>query len=131
MSRRVPGNPMASILRDIDRRTRATTRRARPARPEAEEQPAAPAQAAQAAPKPTPPGVAAFALVTGEDGGARVEFARPFAAPVVVASVIGAGTGVAVVEEVTYRHAVVRVVSSSGTRTPRVPVHVIVTEATG
>lgn len=129
MSRRVPGNPMASILRDIDRRTRTTTRRARPARPETEEQPAEPAPA-QAAPKPPPP-VVAFALVTGEDGGVRVEFVRPFAAPVVVASVIGAGTDVAVVEEVASSHAVVRVVSSSGARAPGVPVHVIVTEATG
>jgi hypothetical protein len=131
-TRRVPGNPMASILRDIDRRTRTPTRRARPARPETDEQHTEPAPA-EVAPTPPAPGVvAAFVLVTGEDGGVRVEFPQPFDAPVVVASVIGAASAVAVVEKVTSSHAHVRVLSGpSARRTPGVSVHVIVTEATG
>lgn len=137
MARRVPGNPMASILRDIDRRTRTTTRRARPAaRTEPDEQPTEPEPApAQAAPKPPVQAavvVAAFAVVTGEDGGVRVEFPRPFAAPVVVASVIGSASAVAVVDEVASSHAHVSVLSGTDSRrTPGSSVHVIVTEETG
>ncbi|MBA0053421.1 hypothetical protein E0L36_21850 [Streptomyces sp. AJS327] len=135
MARRVPGNPMGSILRDIDRRTRTTTRRARPAaRTEPDEQPTEPEPVpVQTAPKPpTPWGVAAFTLVTGEDGGVQVEFPRPFASPVVVASVIGSASAVAVVDEVTSSHAYVSVLrGTDARRAPGSSVHVIVTEATG
>ncbi len=85
MSRRVPGNPMASILRDIDRRTRTTTRRARPARPQAEQEdtPAPPAETIRPA-VPVPDVTAAAVVVTGPDGRARWTYPRPTTGPRVV-----------------------------------------------
>ncbi|MFI9026293.1 hypothetical protein [Streptomyces sp. NPDC053560] len=79
-TRRSLGSPMVSLLRDIDRRTRTTTRRARPAA-----QPKPPSggdtEAETPPPAPAPPTPAAAVLETGNDGRARWHFPTPFTRP--------------------------------------------------
>ncbi|WP_433856646.1 hypothetical protein [Streptomyces kronopolitis] len=70
---------MVSLLRDIDRRTRTTTRRARPASPP---QPAKSVDAEPVTPPPAPAPPAVAAVVeTGKDGRARWTFPASFSRP--------------------------------------------------
>ncbi|MDH6189114.1 hypothetical protein M2168_002146 [Streptomyces sp. CZ24] len=103
------GNPMGGLLREIDRRSRSTTRRGRSPKPREEAVP-------QPEPAELPPRVGAV-VVTGLDGRARVEYASAsFAgAPVLTAAPVDpapsddAVTVFAVVEKVDQAAAVVRV----------------------
>lgn len=120
-ARRMPGNALGGMLRDLDRRTRTTTRRTGPPRqtdpgpvepregPRGDRGPAGPAG---------PPGSSTQAVtvaVTGEDGRARWEFDETFqAAPVLTALPVdpdpeGDRTVTAALEAVTAAYAVVRV----------------------
>ncbi|QPL14060.1 hypothetical protein QEH48_gp031 [Streptomyces phage TurkishDelight] len=81
-ARRLPGNPLGGLLRDMDRRTRTTTRRARPA---GAPQPEAAPPAAEPAPRPVERQAAV--LTTGEDGRLRWTYGRPFAQPPVLTAV--------------------------------------------
>ncbi|MFE0763676.1 hypothetical protein [Streptomyces smyrnaeus] len=103
------GNPMGGLLRDIDRRSRSTTRRGRSPKPREE-----------AGPLPEPvelPPRAGGVVVTRFDGRARIEYgAAGFAgAPVITAVPVDPApsddevTVFAVVEEVDQEAAVVRV----------------------
>ncbi|MFD8774465.1 hypothetical protein [Streptomyces sp. NPDC059916] len=76
---------MVSLLRDIDRRTRSTTRRSRPAVPP---QPARDADPGPVTPRPAPapPTVAAAVVETGTDGRARWTFPTPFSRPPALAA---------------------------------------------
>lgn len=115
-ARRLPGNPLGGLLRDIDRRTRTTTSRrsARLERPAPEAAPPQPAPAA-APPAPAPAPSAVGVVVTGLDGRARWTYPEPhLRAPVLTAVAVdpepGAGRPVfAVLEEVAPGYAVVRV----------------------
>jgi hypothetical protein len=104
--RRLPGNPMGSVLRDMDRRARATTRRARPTRREKEPQEEA----------ERPALAVAEVVATGEDGRARWRYPQAFPRPPVLAALPvdpapgqDGGTVLVALEEVTARDAVVRV----------------------
>ena len=119
-ARRMIGNPMGGMLRDIDRRTRSTTRRSRPSKPREglTEPPAGPPGERGPAGPPGPPGVAitaATVAVTSEDGCARWEFSTPYAAPPVLTALPvdpdpdGDRTVMATLEAVTETYAVVRV----------------------
>ena len=111
---RLQGNARGGILRDLDRRTRSTTkRRGRPA-----ETPTAgpPGPRGEAGP-PGPPGPAAAAtvLLTGDGGRARWEYPGAFTrAPVLTAVAVCPGEGDgppvhAVLEQVEADFAVLRV----------------------
>lgn len=111
-ARRVPGNALGGLLRDIDRRSRTTTRRSgRGPAPEPERGERGPAG------PPGPPGKAprAAVVVTDDEGRARWEFPAPYTVlPVLTALPVdpdpAAGRPVfAVLEEVTAEYAVVRV----------------------
>ena len=69
---------MASLLRDMDRRTRTTTRRARPA-PRKQEPPST-----SPPPAPSAPSAIAAVIPTGEDGRVRWTYPRALAAPPVI-----------------------------------------------
>lgn len=115
MSRRLPGNPVGSILRDLDRRTRTTTRRGRSG-PQAaprdtveEPEPVKPVPSA-------PSNTVADVVVTGADGRARWSYPRAFAQPPVLtalpvdqAPADDSGTVLATVEALTQTYAEVRV----------------------
>lgn len=88
-TRRVQGNALGGILRDLDRRTRSTRR----ARPKDEPAPAvAGPRGPRGAPGPAgPPGGlpgAATVLVTGEDGRARWKFDERFERPPVLTACV-------------------------------------------
>ena len=120
-TRRMPGNPLGGMLRDLDRRTRTTTRRTggRPAAedgatetrmgPRGERGPEGP---------PGPPGpstMAATVATTGEDSRARFNFPAPYSAsPVLTALPVDPEpdddrTVTVSLETVTEAYAVVRV----------------------
>ncbi|MCX5326270.1 hypothetical protein [Streptomyces sp. NBC_00120] len=112
---RTPGSPMVSFLRDIDRRTRTTTRRSRPATP--------PQPPKEAGPEPAtvslaaaPPTVVAAVVETGEDGRAQWEFPPAFSRPPALTALPvdpnaadDTGTFVAALESVSETHAELRV----------------------
>lgn len=114
--RRVQGNPLGSVLRDLDRRSRSTTTRAGTG---ATASPVEGPRGPRGAPGPRGPSGgplgAATVLVTGEDGRARWKFDEPFtAAPVLTATAVdpdpdGAMTVLAVWEEAEAAYAVLRV----------------------
>lgn len=116
-ARRLTGNPLGGMLRDLDRRSRATTRRSRPTGipegPEGRQEPSP-------APPPLPParavGPLAVVVETGEDGRARWAYPVPLAAPPVLTAVaVDPAPGdedctvLVALEEVTAGYAVVRV----------------------
>ncbi|MEU5834460.1 hypothetical protein ABZ820_12420 [Streptomyces diacarni] len=123
--RRIPGNALGGILRDLDRRTRTTTRRTgRPRTGDAPREVAAagPREGPRGARGPAgPPGTpgnstqAVTVAVTDEDGRARFEFPVPFpAAPVLTGLPVdpdpaGERTVTCALETVTAEYAVVRV----------------------
>lgn len=123
-TRRIVGNPLGGILRDVDRRTRSTTRRrGTSTTPPAVEAPEAPPRRQSAA--------AVAVLDTDQDGRVWWAFPCPFAGPPVL-SALPAGDGplLAVAEEVTGSGAVVRVWTTAGVpAAPGVLVHVRATEA--
>lgn len=108
-ARRLPGNPLGGLLRDMDRRTRTTTRRARPAGPpQPEAEPAA-------EPAPRPAERQAAVLTTGEDGRLRWTYGQPFGQPPVLTAVpvdpapdSDLGTVVVALEAVTETYAYAR-----------------------
>ncbi|MEI5526805.1 hypothetical protein WB388_40115 [Streptomyces brasiliscabiei] len=109
-ARRLPGNPLGGLLRDMDRRTRTTTRRARPA---GAPQPEAAPPAAEPAPRRVERQAAV--LTTGEDGRLRWTYGRPFAQPPVLTAVpvdpapeSDLGTVVVALEAVTETYAYAR-----------------------
>lgn len=125
--RRVQNNPLGGILRDLDRRTRSTTRR------RSKSEPAPPVEGPRGrrgAPGPAGPAGelpgAATVLVTGEDGRARWDYPAPFAlAPVLTAVAVdpdpdGATTVLVALEAVEAGYAVLRVWSTLPRRTPGV-----------
>lgn len=148
-TRRSLGPPLVSLLRDIDRRTRTTTRRSRPASPPqptsvvVKEQEKA---AAPAAPTPAMPTAAAAVLESGKDGRARWKFPTPYTRPPVITALVvdpapadNTATVVATLETVSATHAELRawrtraallvgVVEPAG---PGVRVHVTATPTTG
>lgn len=147
-ARRMPGNPLGGMLRDLDRRTRTTTRRTG-RRPAAEDGPAAPGTGPRGERGPAgPPGAStavATVTMTGEDGRARWDFPEPFASPPVLAALpVDPDPGddrtvTAALETVTEGYAVVRVwrtrprrdkgvTASAG---PGVAVHLTATTAPG
>lgn len=115
--RRMQGNPLGGILRDLDRRSRVTTRGA------ARRDPGAPVKVVQGPPGPPgktgPPGpgavVSGAVVVTGDDGRARWDFPSPYAtAPVVSAVAVDPDPGgplavMVVLEVVDVAYVVVRV----------------------
>ncbi|WP_413808105.1 hypothetical protein [Streptomyces sp. OE57] len=117
-ARRLTGNPLGGMLRDLDRRTRSTTRRSRPTPPAGQ-----PGEGRQAPLPPLPPpppvlpsGPVAAVVATGEDGRARWTYPAPLAAPPVLAAVAidpapedEDRTVSVALEEVTAAYAVVRV----------------------
>lgn len=113
-TRRLPGNPLAGVLRDMERQSRRTTRStgrrpAQQAAPEAGEGRRGPRGPAGPAGQPGPPSTAATVAVTGDDGRVRWEFPAPYpAAPVLGALPAGDVVVVPVLEEVTEAYAVVR-----------------------
>ncbi|MFD8509725.1 hypothetical protein ACFV27_01065 [Streptomyces antimycoticus] len=85
----MPGNPLGGMLRDLDRRTRTTTRRT--GRQAAEDEATQPRTGPRGARGPAgPPGApgpsttAATVATTGEDSRARFDFPAPYAAPPVL-----------------------------------------------
>ncbi|MET9818348.1 hypothetical protein [Streptomyces sp. NPDC006355] len=92
-SRRLTGNPLGGMLRDLDRQTRRTTRRSRPTSAEEprEERPAPP----EPVPPPVPvlrPGPVAAAVVSTVPGGRAVWLPDPAHGELVVSAVV-AGPG--------------------------------------
>lgn len=129
--RRMVGNPLGGILRDLDRRTRMATRRSGKR---------APGGASEAEPAPAVPGppgprgprglagrgvLACVELVTGEDGRARWDLPDTGGVvPVVSAVCVAEEPSVATLESVTAGLVVVRVWSvSSGRARVRAVVH--------
>ncbi|MFF5668785.1 hypothetical protein ACFY8S_01390 [Streptomyces hygroscopicus] len=119
-ARRLPGNPLGSMLRDIDRRTRTASRRTgrRPAPDgpaEPREGPQGPRGPAGPPGPPTPVTTAATVAVTGDDGRARWEFPAPYDRPPVLTALPvdpdpgGDRTVTVALEDVTVAYAVVRV----------------------
>ncbi len=123
-ARRMPGNPLGGMLRDLDRRTRTTTRRA--SRPRSADTLAEAAIEPRTGPRgergpagpPGPPGPSTTTVtvaVTGEDGRARWEFTTPYSQPPVLAALPvdpdpdGDRSVTVTLEEVTTTYAVVRV----------------------
>ncbi len=114
--RRMPGNPLGGMLRDLDRRTRTTTRST------GRRAPAGDPPAGEAGPPGErgpagPPGrsTAAAIATTGDDGRTRWTFPAPYAAPPVLTALPvdpepgGDRTVTVALEEVTEAYAVVRV----------------------
>lgn len=115
-SRRMQGNPLGSILRELDRRSRSTTRRVGGrAAASPLEGPRGPRGVPGPPGAPGGPRGAATVLVTGEDGRARWKYDEPFTvAPVLTATAVdpdpdGAMTVLAVWEETAAAYAVLRV----------------------
>lgn len=114
--RRMPGNPLGGMLRDLDRRARTTTRSA------GRRAPAGDPPAGEAGPQGErgpagPPGrsTAAAIATTGDDGRARWTFPAPYDVPPVLAALPAGQTPlVPAVEEVTAAHAVVRLWTLTG-----------------
>ena len=114
-ARRLTGNPLGGMLRDLDRRTRTTTRRTGTPAGQGEGR----AQPLPPPPPPPPvvrPGPVAAVVVTGEDGRARWTYPRAYAgAPVLTAVAVDPApddderTATVALEEVTSTYAVVRV----------------------
>lgn len=112
-TRRLPGNPLGGMLRDLDRRTRTTRRKPRPL---GEPQPAEMLEDLQ---EPQgPPSALTHAVtiaVTGEDGRARWDFPAPFPTALVLTALPvdpepgDDRTVTAALETVTEAYAVVRV----------------------
>jgi len=119
-TRRIPGNPLGGILRDVDRRSRSTTRRAgrRPAADAAAPPSPGPRGERGPAGPPGPPGpatTAATVATTGDDGRARWTFPAPYPAPPVLTALpVDPDPGddrtvTCALETVTAEYAVVRV----------------------
>jgi len=116
-NRRLPGNPMGGVLRDLGRQSRTTSRK--PGRVGAQGEqgppgiPGPPGEPGQQGPPGAPP--AAAIVTTGADGRATWAFLRPFTAPPVISALAvdttpGDDRTVTVaLEQVTATHAVVRV----------------------
>lgn len=123
--RRVQGNPLGGVLRDLDRRSRPRTRRKPAAGPEGA--PGQPGPRGPAGPPGRDSGAGAV-VVTAEDGRAHWEFPQPFASPPVVTALAvdpdpaGATTVLVSLEEVEAGHVVLRVWSTVRRRTPGVVV---------
>ncbi|MGO4418081.1 hypothetical protein AB4Z54_04775 [Streptomyces sp. MCAF7] len=149
-ARRMPGNPLGGMLRDLDRRTRTTTRRT--GRRPAEDGPTAPGTGPRGERGPTgppgPPGAsttAATVTTTGEDGRARWDYPEPYATPPILAALPvdpdpdDDRTVTAALETVTKAYAVVRVWQTRPRRGqgvaapvgPGVAVHLTATAARG
>ncbi|MDN3056839.1 hypothetical protein PH213_20255 [Streptomyces sp. SRF1] len=116
-ARRLPGNALGSMLRDLDRRTRTTSRRTgRRLAPDgpAEPREGPPGPRGPAGP-PAPVTTAATVAVTGDDGRARWEFPAPYDRPPVLTALPvdpdpGEDRTVTIaLEEITAVYAVVRV----------------------
>lgn len=126
-SRRLVGNRLGGVLRDLDRQTRRTTRRGRvPGPAEGQEG----VQEAAAAPRPpsgpvrAPSAVSRAVVRTGEDGRARWPYREPYAvAPVLTALPVGPVPVVPVLEEVAPDHAVVRAWTLHGSPAAGVELH--------
>lgn len=118
--RRVVGNPLGGVLRDLDRRSRPTTRRRGPCE---EEPPPVVLEGPRGSEGPPgPPGparyLAAAVVATGGDGRARWTYPTPFSAPPALTALSsGSGPTVPVVEEITATYAVVRVWTLAGSPT--------------
>lgn len=115
-ARRIPGSPLAGIVRDLNRRTRQASRtpgRPGPAGEQGAPGPAGPhGPAGPAGPAVRTGGVAAGVVVTGRDGRATWHLPAGTAAPPVVTAVPvspGGGALVAVLEQVTTASVTVRV----------------------
>lgn len=110
-SRRMQNNPLGSILRDLDRRSRSSTRRGGKSEPA----PTMEGPRGQRGPRGPagPPGDlpgAATVLVTEKDGRARWDYGELFdRQPVLTASIAGLGPLLAVWETAEESHAVLRV----------------------
>lgn len=142
VTRRSLGSPMVGLLRDMDRRTRTTTRRAGPPRPPQADTPAAP----RPAPAPARLAPVVAVLESGSDGRARWTFPAAFDRPPVLTVLPvdptpndDTGTVLAALEDVTAAGATVRawrtrplrqsgVVAPAG---PGVRLHVTATPAPG
>lgn len=119
-TRLLTGNPLGGMLRDLDRRSRSTTRRSGTSRPAEPEQPREGRVTALPPPPSLPvasrPRTAATVVVAGEDGRARWTFPVPFSGPPVLTALPvdpapedEERTATVALEEVTPTHAVVRV----------------------
>ncbi|MDX2817500.1 hypothetical protein PV410_34045 [Streptomyces sp. PA03-5A] len=139
----VVGGPLVGVMRELDRRSRSTTRfstRAPAPAPAADrETPPGPvAPPAPSGPASPPPRAAAAVLETTTDGRARWDFPAPFDAPPVMGALLVAPGGgqllTVTLEEVTAERAVVAVWQRRGTKqTPAdagLAVHLTATPAT-
>lgn len=116
--KRLVGNPLGGILRDLDRQTRRTTRRRGSTRPAA-------AVEGQEAEQGTP---LAAVVATDGDGRVRWEYEGRFAAPPVLSALPVSGVPiVATVEEVTAGYAVLQTWVGTA-RAPYVTLHVTAVE---
>lgn len=127
--RRVPGSPLAGVLQEMGRQARRPTRTSRRAPLTGPDEPVPPAP--QQSGPPASAAVTGTVVRTDSTGMARWEFPAPFpGAPVVT----GAPTvpALLVVEEVTERHAVVRLHSLDGSPAPGgAAVHLTATATAG
>ncbi|MFD9903935.1 hypothetical protein [Streptomyces sp. NPDC059063] len=132
---RLQDNPLGGVLRDLDRRSRAATRRRGKTTPATT--PEAPDKAAEGRAGPRgprgpqgPPGEAAafpVVAVTDEEGRARITFpAGHEEQPVVTVTAVGAAPLLPVLEEVTPGHVIVRVWLPEGMPAPAgIQVHLV------
>lgn len=112
-ARRLVGNPLGGMLRDLDRQARSTTRRRR-----------TPVPGQGDAVASLVGGVRRGVVRTGEDGRARWSYGAPYAGvPVLTALPVGSRPVVCVAEEVTPTYAVVRAWSPRGEPVGGVEVH--------
>ncbi|WP_328434594.1 hypothetical protein [Streptomyces sp. NBC_00425] len=107
--RRLQNNPLGGILRDLDRRSRTTTRRKKPAPPEAIEGPRGPRGPRGEQGPPAVPS-AGSVVETGDDGRAVWAYPERYEeAPVLTAVAMSERPAVVVLEDVQEGFAVVRV----------------------
>lgn len=112
-SRRMQGNPLGGILRDLDQRARTSGRTRK--KPPADPVPGPRGPRGPAGQQGLPGGLtgAAAVIVTGDDGRARWEYPAVFAAaPVIIAVAVdpeGGSPVLAVLEEAEAAYAVLRV----------------------
>jgi hypothetical protein len=126
--RRMVGNPLGGVLRDLDRRSRPTTRRRNGPREQETPDVLEGLRGSAGSPGPSAQAYAAAVVVTGEDGRARWIYPAPFSGSPTLTALPGGHVPAVPVEEVIAACAVLRVWTLSGSPAPSgVPVHATAT----